>query len=124
MVFLFRESLFFQFVLTFQFFFCFLSLFYCLKFSAVRCFFSVFELYDFDREHSNLMFFHVVVFSRRKFVSFFFCLSRTLHYFNVFLFFVLSKDSFFDVFEEILSSIINVRKWDVCSKKLMMNKNN
>ena len=99
-----------------------LSSLWCLKFFVVRCFLSVFEFYDSDRRHSSLMFSHVVVFSKEEFDSFCFCLSWTLLCFDILLSFAHSEDTFFDVFEEFLSSIINVRKWDMCSRELMMNR--
>ena len=99
-MFLFERNLFGDNFIVFFFFvvsifsFRFLSLFWCLKFFVVLCFFSVFEFYDFDRKHSNLMFFHVVVFSKKKFVNFFFCFPQTLLCFEVFLIFCLIRNFF------------------------------
>ena len=53
-----------------------------------------------------------------------FCLSRTLLCFNILLFFAHSENSFFDVFEKFFNSIINVKIWNMCSKELIMNKEN
>ena len=73
-------------------------------------FFFVFEFCNFNRKHSNLMFYYVVDFRKKKFVNSFFCFSRTLLCFKILLFFVQLKNSFFDIFEEFFSSIINVKK--------------
>ena len=65
-------------IFSFNFFFCRFSFLFSLFIVALTfealcrsMFFFVFEFYDFDRKHSNLMFFYVVVFSKRKFVTVF-----------------------------------------------------
>ena len=99
-MFLFRKNLFrnnfivffFAKVFFFQIFFSFFNVALMLEIFYRSMFFFVFEFYNFDRKHSNLMFFHIVVFSKEKFVNSFFYFSRTLFYFEIFLFFVQSKN--------------------------------
>ena len=118
-------SIFFSVVSVFLFrflssFWC-LSSLWCLKFSIVRCFFFVFEFYDFDRKHSNLMFSHVVVFSKREFVVVF--VFRERCFTLIFFYFCSLRRFFFRCYlKNVFNSIINVKIWNMCSKELIMNK--
>ena len=99
------------------FFFRSLSLFWCLKFSVVRCFFSIFELYDFDRKHSNLMFFHAVVFFEKKIRQFVF-----LFFANVVLLwnssiFCSIRSFFFSIYLQNFSIRSSMWKNEMCVRK-------
>ena len=122
-VFFFRENFFFNFFFlstqSFFFAFCrcsdvsdflsldvfFLFLNFMILIENIRIWCS-FMLLSFRKENSSVRFFF---FCERCFALkfFYFCSIRNF---------------FFDVFEDFLSSIVNVKKWNVCSKKLIINK--
>ena len=121
--------LFFVKVFSFNFFFCRFN--FLFSFSFVVLMFKILCRSMFSFCFRTLLFwsktfeFNVLLCCRlfeKKIVSFCFCLSRTLFCFDILSVFAHSKDSFFDVYEKIFSSIINVKKWNICSKKLMINR--
>ena len=97
------------------FLFCSLSSLWCLKFSVVRCFLSVFEFYDSDRKHSNLMFSHVVVFSKRKFVAV--SVFRERCFALIFFYFLFIQKILFSMYLKNFSTRSSMWKYEICVRK-------